>query len=468
MSREKQLVKNTGIIAIGRLSTKFFSFFLLPIYTKLLIPEDYGTVDVVQTVTTLLLYFFTLQMESAVFRFLIDDRDDEDNIKKCVSSAAFVLVVNSVLITTLIIIANFVYPIPYLMLMILTLVSSALFVVIVNVARGLGHIVTYTFGSFLTTAVALIINIILIVGLRMGAKSILIASVVSHFIGTFYAFVRERIWKYLDIRNVDRNTLRDMTRYSLPLIPNAVSWWVANTSDRLLIRAFVGSFANGLYAAANKIPTIYTSLFSVFNLAWSESVSLTMKDEDRDEYINKMLGRSLKLFSFLNLAIITCISLVFDFLIGEKYSDSYPHVCILLIAVFINSVCSLYGGILTGFKDSKTIGYTTVFGALVNFAVNICMIRTIGLFAASFSTLISYIVIMLFRHKAIMKYTCISLDKLFLVQLLPITAVVIVAYLSKNVLSNVVVLIFLIIWGSIHNKEIINKTIEQLKMRIIK
>ena len=68
----------------------------------------------------------------------------------------------------------------------------------------------------------------------------------------------------------------EMLRYSVPLVPNAISWWIANVSDRLLILYFLGSAMNGIYAAANKIPTIYTTFFSVYNLAWLESVSLSI------------------------------------------------------------------------------------------------------------------------------------------------------------------------------------------------
>ena len=45
MSREKNLAKNTAILAIGQLSSKIFTFLLLPVYTSLLSPDDFGTID---------------------------------------------------------------------------------------------------------------------------------------------------------------------------------------------------------------------------------------------------------------------------------------------------------------------------------------------------------------------------------------------------------------------------------------
>ena len=82
MDREKNLLKNTGIIAIGQLSSKLFTFLLLPVYTSLLLPDDYGTIDVLQTIISLTLYIITLQLECAVFRYIIENRNNIED-QKC-------------------------------------------------------------------------------------------------------------------------------------------------------------------------------------------------------------------------------------------------------------------------------------------------------------------------------------------------------------------------------------------------
>ena len=46
MNEKKRLIKNTGIIAIGNISTKLVSFFLLPLYTTLLSASEYGVFDI--------------------------------------------------------------------------------------------------------------------------------------------------------------------------------------------------------------------------------------------------------------------------------------------------------------------------------------------------------------------------------------------------------------------------------------
>ena len=72
MNREKQLVKNTFIVALGKICTQFISFFLLPLYTAILSTEEYGVVDLLNTYISLIIPIVFLQMDQAIFRFLIE------------------------------------------------------------------------------------------------------------------------------------------------------------------------------------------------------------------------------------------------------------------------------------------------------------------------------------------------------------------------------------------------------------
>ena len=84
MNQKKQLVKNTMIIAIGKLSTQIISYILLPLYTAKLSPAEYGTYDFVCTISLFLCPIITLLMEESMFRYLIDANNKEDE-KKIIS-----------------------------------------------------------------------------------------------------------------------------------------------------------------------------------------------------------------------------------------------------------------------------------------------------------------------------------------------------------------------------------------------
>lgn len=466
MSREKKLVKNTAILAIGQLSSKIFTFLLLPVYTSLLTPDDYGTIDALQTVISLALYFVTLQIENAVFRFVIENRTKEDDQISYVTSASVVLLVMAGASTLIIIAINSLYAIPYVTLVTTALWAQSLYLFVSNLARGLGRNADYSIASFIVTVSSLVINIILIVGFKSGAVSILVALAFSNLIGFVYFVYRLHVWKFIRVGAVNSKKIQEMLQYSLPLIPNAISWWIANTSDRLIIIYFLGTAFNGIYAAANKIPTIYTTIFTVFNTAWTESVSLAINDSDRDEYINSMMNNGFKLFSFVNMGIIVCVSLSFRWLIGKQYEEAYNHIFILLVAIFINSMCSLLGGVLSGLKDTKVIGWTTVVGAIANALINFALIQSIGLYAASISTLVSYLIIYIFRLKAVKKVVYIKVSGEYLVQCLAMLLIVFWGYFYRKSIINVVILIALTVWGIFQNRNILFPLINSIKNKL--
>lgn len=82
----KALFTNTGIIAIGQISTKLINFFLLPLYTSLLTTEEYGLVDLLTTYTAFISVIVGLQMSQAVFRFLVTSRNNEKRIEEISST----------------------------------------------------------------------------------------------------------------------------------------------------------------------------------------------------------------------------------------------------------------------------------------------------------------------------------------------------------------------------------------------
>ena len=89
-SRNRRLLKNTFIISIGKLGTSAVSFLLLPLYTKVLTPGEYGIHDLLGTIQTILGICFGLQLANCIYRFLIESRQNQENIKKIISNVLFI------------------------------------------------------------------------------------------------------------------------------------------------------------------------------------------------------------------------------------------------------------------------------------------------------------------------------------------------------------------------------------------
>ena len=89
MKRETKLFKNTMIMALGTFMPKFVGIITLPILTECLTKQEYGTYDLLLILISLILPIATLQIQSAAFRFLIENRDNKEELKKIISSIIF-------------------------------------------------------------------------------------------------------------------------------------------------------------------------------------------------------------------------------------------------------------------------------------------------------------------------------------------------------------------------------------------
>ena len=114
-----------------------------------------------------------------------------------------------------------------------------------------------------------------------------------------------------------------MLKYSWPLVPNGISWWLINASDRTIVSAILGTAANGIYAVALKFPSIIISFLGIFVMSWTESASVHIDDKDRDEFFSSVANNTVRIFSSLSMLVIAAMPFVFNIIIGEEYRSAY-------------------------------------------------------------------------------------------------------------------------------------------------
>ena len=319
MDKKKQLAKNTIIIFMGRVCTQFISYFLLPLYTSQLLTSEYGLVDLVQTYVTLLVPIITLELEMSVFRFLIDSRESDKDTKKLMSNNFFVLGISLTLFCILYIIVTSFITAPFRWLILADIIICVLSGNFLQVARGFGKTIDYSISCILTGITTIISNIMMICVFHKGAYGMIFSMALANAACTIYLFFRLRLYKYFDFSKVDIKLIKNMNSYSIPLIPNGISWWIINASDRSIVSFVLGASANGLYAISNKFPTIISSLTGVFNLSWSESAALHINSPDRDEFFSDITNTIFKLFTSIGVGMLAILPFLFPVFINVFY-----------------------------------------------------------------------------------------------------------------------------------------------------
>lgn len=458
MNKKKQLAKNTIIIFFGRVCTQLISFFLLPLYTSYLATKEYGTVDLIQTYVTLLVPIITLELEMSIFRFLIDSRKSEKETNKLISNNFFILGISLSIFSILYIIVSSFVTIPYRWLILVDIIVCVLSGNFLQVARGFGKTLDYAISCILTGLTTVISNIILICFVHMQAEGMIISMALANFICSLYLFIRLKLYSKINFKIVDFKQIKEMYKYSLPLIPNGISWWIVNVSDRSIISIVLGASANGLYAISNKFPTIISSLTGVFNLSWSESAALHINSSDRDEFFSDITNTVLRLFTALGVGMLACMPFVFPILIDVKYNDAYNYIPFLVLGTVFNVAICLYSQVYLAKKLSKQVASTAIVGAIINILINVIFIKQIGLYAAAISTMISYFVMMVYRHFDLKKYVNIKIEKKLIIESIIIYTFTLLIYYQKSIILHVICLLIVCIYAFITNKDFLKSS----------
>lgn len=465
MSKQNELIKNTFIIFLGKISTQFLSFFLLPIYTNYLSTGDYGFVDLILTYISLFVPVITIQQEMATFRYLIDYRNDKKKISSIISTSIRNTFIYIALFLILFLIASLFIKIKYSIYILVNIIVCIFANLFLQIARGLGKNIHFSIASFITGLTTFVSNIILICIMNIGAKGMLISMSLANTICIIYLFISLKLHKYFKISNYDKDLSKKMIKYSLPLVPNGISWWFINVSDRTIISLILGVSANGIYAVANKFPSIISSFLGIFNLSWTESASLHINDDDRDEFFSSVANNILKIFSSMCLLLIVVLPLIYKYFIGIKYLDSYNYIPIFLIGTLCSCIVSVYSAIYIAKKMTKQVAYTSIASAIINIVINVIFIKFIGLYAAAISTALSYLIMMIYRHFDLKKYVKIKYSKLIVLSVIIMFILSMTLYYINNFYLNVLNLILVIIYSLIINRNNILIVLKKFKER---
>lgn len=470
MKENKRLFKNTIILGIGQFIPKFITLLTIPLLTKSFTTGDYGLYELILSFSSLALPILTLLIQQAVFRFLIED-DTIQTKKDIISNSFFFVLLTSfcyLFITNIISLFLFKKKFIYICIAIFIYVFESFYDLFGQIARALEKNIIYSIASIIFSILS---SLLIIFGYYVdfiNIISVLVFIMISYLISTLYIFLKLRIYKYINIKNIKKNFIFEMLKYSIPIIPSSISLWIVNLSDRLIITFFQGISLNGVYSAACKIPNLFGTIYGVFNLAWTETASRTIKNSDRNKYYSDMSNALLSFFCGCLMFAIIFGNLAFKLLIDNKFNDGINQLPFLFIGVVLSCLVSYYGGIYVALKKTKKVGISSIVGSIINIIINLLFINKYGIYAASISTVISFFIILVYRIIDIEKDIKIKYDSKSIFIGIVIIIVLLIFYYN-NLLNNIfcfcLVSLLSIIYNFLFNK-LINKILKFIKRRV--
>ena len=453
-SRNRLLIVGTLTYSIGNLGTKILSFLIVPLYTFYISTADMGDYDLLMTTASLFSPLLTLKISEASYRWIINDREKTN---RTISATYQLLFRNCLLCSIIIIFINHFIPIWNCFYFIGILLTDRIMECVQKLLRGLGNQKLFAASGLIYTVFMVTYNLIQIVVFHSGVKAMLQGVLLGHLITILFVFICEKRLRVFDIARNYRILQKDMIKYSAPLVPSTLCWWVMNASDRYLIRWLMGKSANGVYAIAHKFPTILSALFVMFNNAWTDMVLSQMDNsEDSIEYSSKLF-KIYYTFSFgMALVLIPLTKIVTNLILSGSYKNGSVLIGFLYIgAIFqgFSSFCSV--GYL---QNKKTIGAasSSAFGAVVNIIVDLALMKYIGLYAAALSTLLGYFVMWCMRMHDIKDIYPIRIDKISFSINLGLCIIMAIISTKSVVIVDFILSIFAMIYFYISNSDIIN------------
>lgn len=401
-SRGRYLAKNTAIFAIGNVASRLISFFLVPLYTNILTTAEYGVVDLVNTLCTVLAPILILNINEAVMRFALDKGA---NYKKIMSTGLTVFV-GAILGGILVIPASSLFSevaqySTYIYFYTVTLAGSQLFLCYL---RGKENIAFYSVGSVLQTMTIALFNILFLAVLHKGIKGYFLAYIISNIITILFAFIAGNVREVIRDYKFDIKLTKAMAAYSVVLIPNTFMWWIMNSSDRVMVTSIIGVAANGIYAVSYKLPSLVSTLTGIFNQAWSYSAIREDGAEDENEYNNMVFNRLISIVMLLSIALLTIVKPFLRLYVGMDYYSAWEYTPFLIIGSAYLTLATFMATSYTVHKDSFGYLFSATFGAALNIVLNFLLIPIIHVYGAAFATCISYIAVFAFRLIHTKKY----------------------------------------------------------------
>ena len=393
----RQLGRETIAYGLSSVAAGVFAIFLVPLYTRILSPAEYGLMALVVSIMGIVGTVVVLGLDSAAGRWYFDN-DDESRRRSVMSSWFWCQFVVSAVVSALIILSA-----PWLGPYISKAPSTSWVLVLAALAIPLATFrqvaglwlrcnrlawkaATFFTASALSSVVASA-SLVLIFGLRV--PGVFLGQLLGAVVTSVFALTMIR--RQIRLRNFSLSMLSGMSRFALPLVPAGVAIWITASSDRIILNIMLGENAVGLYSVAASVAAVVT-LFTVgFQFAWSPFALSSVNDPNGQEVLGVALSWFMLVSCFLAVTVSIFAPEVLRLLTTPRFfeaASSVPYLAFSVVAAGVMQVVAIGANVA---KKSMIVAGSVFFGAAVNVALNFALIPLMGRDGAGAATLAAYL-----------------------------------------------------------------------------
>lgn len=402
LDKIKSLSKQTLIYGTSTIIGRFLNFILVPFYTNVFPPSEYGIVAVIFAYIAFLNIIYSFGFEAGYFRFASSGEIGDE--KQNFSQPFFIILLNSILFSGIILI--FRGPISVLIDINSTtiLVYSAFILFFDAIAlvpfaylRLRNKAKLFASIKLVNISVNVILNLVLILVLKWGLEAVFISNLAASLLTVLLlspVIVKNITFKF------NSELFRELWKFSIPYLPAALASMVVQVISILILRLLVDIKTVGIYNANYKLGIFMMLVVSMFEYAWRPFFLNNAKEPNAKELFSKVLtifaGAASLVFVILTFTIDDIIKIPLPvkgkgFLLGQSY---WSGVIIVPIVLFAYLFLGLYTNLIAGIyieKKTKYLPFITGLGAVLNVITCFALIPVWGITGSAISTLVSYI-----------------------------------------------------------------------------
>lgn len=394
----KKLLKNSFVYVLGDVLNKSIPFFMLPILTRYLTPEDYGIISAFTAFVAILAVFTGLSVHGAVnVNFF---RISKDDLREYIGNVVIILSVTTFMVFLAVLLFHVFLQeklnLPFEWIFVAVILAFAQFLTTINLVLWTAEQrpKPYAMYQISQTLVTTCLSIIFIVGLQMDWEGQLIAQSIGIVLFSAISLVFLYKRKYLLFR-LNRNHISDALRFGIPLIPHSLAAWIKTGADRLILMSLLGSHATGIYSVGYQLGMVISVLVTAFNKAWSPHIFKMLSTNPDIEQKRKTVKIIYSYFIFILIfAALFAYSaeLLLPMFLGEKFRESLNYIMYFSMAFAFQGMYLMVGNYIIYEKKTSILAYVTLSTAILHICLTYFFVLSYGALGAAMSTLVSYAV----------------------------------------------------------------------------
>ena len=403
------LLGNTLVFALGGLAIKAVSLVLMPLYTTALTAGEYGTAELLNSAIEIVLPLLSAGVVEALYRFSIDDDVPKDEL---FAGSLVVLGGGVVCAGALCALGRVLWDMEHAAAFFVLFCSVCVFKATTQLARGLGHVRRFVLYGLINALAMVVSTYLLLVRAHLGVEGYLWSFTIGYLVGGLVAFLGSAEYRLLAPFRVDRDLLRRMLVYSLPLVPNLLSWWLVSVSGRYVVLWGSGVVAAGLFTAASKMPALVNIVASVFQQAWQYSTAREIDSPDRGAFFGVVMrGYSLATLTVAGL-VIALNRPISRVMLQAEFAEGWRYVPLLMLVASFGVISIFFESFYQALKNSGVLMASTALGAGVNVVLGVALVPFMGPWGAGLAGAVAYMLVLVVRARDLRRRINLPIDRL--------------------------------------------------------